>query len=169
MVGFKCPMNFALKNYVQCINTRLLFLTFFVIEMNVAPLVVMIDSMIIVATPSLNIEWGNLMANIEEGLALMDKLRLHAFCVAKWQKVQTNKLMEEEITLSKSMWYLCCFLHESSSYLKLVKILRKQNKLWTRFLVVKFSIYQHICFANFSYSISQFVSRFVLGVKFFIS
>jgi hypothetical protein len=52
--------------------------------MNVAPLVVMIDSMIIVATPSLKIEWGNLMANIEEGLALMDKLRLHAFCVAKW-------------------------------------------------------------------------------------
>jgi hypothetical protein len=38
-------------------------LIFFVIEMNVAPLVVMIDSVIIVATPSLKIEWGDLMAN----------------------------------------------------------------------------------------------------------
>jgi hypothetical protein len=57
--------------------------------MNVAPLVVMIDFVIIVATASLKIEWGNLMANIEEGLVLMDKLMLHAFCVAKWWKVET--------------------------------------------------------------------------------
>jgi hypothetical protein len=25
MVGFKCPMNFALKNNVRCMNIRLLF------------------------------------------------------------------------------------------------------------------------------------------------
>jgi hypothetical protein len=112
-----------------------------VIEMNVALLVVMIDFVIIVATPSLKIEWGNLMVGTEEGLALMNKLKLHAFCVAKSWKVETDKLMEEEITLSKSTWYLYCFLHESSSYLKLVTILRKQKKLCTHFLVVKFSIY----------------------------
>jgi hypothetical protein len=84
-----------------------------VIEMNVAPLVVMIDLMIIVATPSLKIEWGDLMASIKEGLTLVDKLKLHAFCVAKWWKVEANKLTKKEITLSKSTWYLCCFLHES--------------------------------------------------------
>jgi hypothetical protein len=38
-----------------------------VIEMNVALLVVMIDYVIIVATPSLKTKWDNLMASIEEG------------------------------------------------------------------------------------------------------
>ncbi len=65
------------------------------------------------------------MASTKEGLAPVDKLKLHAFCVAKWWKMETGKLMEEDITLNKSMWYLCCFLHKSS-YLKLVKILRKE-------------------------------------------
>jgi hypothetical protein len=70
--------------------------------MNVTPLMVMIEYVIIVVIPSLKTKWGNLMASIEEGHALLNKLRLHAFCVAKWEKVEVNKLMEEEITLSKS-------------------------------------------------------------------
>jgi hypothetical protein len=41
-------------------------LIFFVIEMNVAPLVVMIDCMIIFVIPSRKTKWGSLMASIEE-------------------------------------------------------------------------------------------------------
>jgi hypothetical protein len=37
------------------------------IEMNVALSVVMIDYVIIVATPFLKTKWGNLMADTEEG------------------------------------------------------------------------------------------------------
>jgi hypothetical protein len=43
-------------------------LIFFVIEMNVAFLVVMIDFVIIVATPFLKTKWGNLMASIKEAM-----------------------------------------------------------------------------------------------------
>jgi hypothetical protein len=100
----------------------------------------MIDSMIIIATPSLKTKWGNLMVGTKEGQALMDKSNYMHF-VAKWWKVEVDKLMEEEIALSKSMWYVYCFLHESSSYLKLVKILKKKKKLCTHFSLVKFSIY----------------------------
>jgi hypothetical protein len=89
------------------------------IEMNVTLVVVMIDFVIIVVTPYLKIKWGNLMASTEKGQALLDKLRLYAFCVAKWWKVEGDNLIKEDITLSKSMWYLCYFLHvnESFSYL----------------------------------------------------
>jgi hypothetical protein len=104
------------------------------IECNI--LVVMIDYMIIIATPSLKTKWGNLMVGTKEGQALMDKSSYMHF-VAKWWKVEVDKLMEEEIALSKSMWYVSCFLHESSSYLKLVKILKKQKKTIHSFFCCK--------------------------------
>jgi hypothetical protein len=71
----------------------------------------MIDFVIIVVIPSLKTKWGKLMASTKEGHALLDELRLHAFCAAEWWKVEVDKLMEEDIALSKSMWYLCCLLH----------------------------------------------------------
>ncbi len=135
---FQMPHEFCFEKLCLMYQHQTSLLIFFVIEMNVAPLVVMIDYMIIVATPFFKIKWGNLMASTKEGQAIMNKLGYMHFV---WQNGGKWKLMEEEITLSKSMWYVYCLLHESSSYLKLVKILRKQKKLCTHFLVVKFSIY----------------------------
>jgi hypothetical protein len=42
------------------------------------------------------------MANTKDGQALLYKLKLHAFCVVEWWKVEADKLIEEDITLSKS-------------------------------------------------------------------
>jgi hypothetical protein len=64
---FQVPREFCFEKLCLVYQHWTSLLIFFMIEMNVALLVVMIDCVIIVATPFLKTKWGNLMAGTEEG------------------------------------------------------------------------------------------------------
>ncbi len=65
---FQVPHEFCFEKLCPLYQHEISLLIFFVIEMNVAFLVVMIDFVIIVATPFLKTKWGNLMASIKEAM-----------------------------------------------------------------------------------------------------
>ncbi len=64
---FQVPNEFCFEKLCPMLIHWTSLLIFFVIEMNVAPLVVMIDFVKIIVIPSLKTKWGNLMASTKEG------------------------------------------------------------------------------------------------------